>query len=1011
MKILKALKKIQNIKIKFQMSLLLLIFLVLSSFAIATFYSVLSIVKKISEEKARNTFQKTAKAISIKFESQIDKSFETVDFMVSIPKFNSPITGNGLNYPGLQFMLKALEHNKYFYSLYVGKKNGTFIQVIRASKTSEILSKHNAPEGTEYIVRTISSQKGKKILTWSYLNNNLKVIHSKKEYKIQYTPAERYWFKFAMANGGKAALTETYMYNSLNKLGVTAVKALSKKTVVGIDITLENFDLFLDKIQLSGNTCIFVIDSKNHIMAANKKAWRHYPGKKGQLVTFRGIKQYASTYSPSMINTRDGIINTGEDQLLSSNNINNMFGNNIQLVMHAPLSDFLGYEEIIITKITIAGFIIFILLFPAAYFISTYFSRFIEALLNDAQKIQELQFDDTKIQYTKIVEFRHLADAIYTMKKSLAAKTKELKIALKKLERIIELGIAMSSEKDSDRVVEMILKGAKELSCADGGSLYLKNYPKNELEFKIILNDSLGIKEGGTSPQKISLPNVKLCKEDGTKNFNNVVSFSVNQGVTKRINDAYKDPEFDFSGTRKFDELNNYRSKSFLTVPLKLLDGDIIGALQLINCQNKKSKEIIPFDENNQSFIEALSALAASILVNKMLHDSQNHLFESLIKLIATSIDVKSPHTGRHCERVPVLTEMLADEAEKTTTGRLANFKFASPEEKQAFIIGSWLHDAGKMTTPEFVADKSVKLETIYNRIHEIRTRFEVLLRDAEIECKNAIIKGDSPEEANAQFEKAKKELFKDFQFVAHTNNNNRKLTPETKERIESIANKTWESHFDHTIGLSKQEEESIKKSFKEGETTTEKLLDDKSEHLIPNRKDIKYIYQDYNFILPKPEYLYNRGELYNLLIERGTLTSEERFKINEHIMQTIVMLDQLPFPPGMDKIPEFVSAHHETLTGEGYPYGISGDEISIPARILTIADIFEALTASERPYKKAYKLSQAVEILYDMKKKGRIDGEIFDLLLTSGVYLKYAKRFLPPDLIDEIDIERFTGK
>jgi HD-GYP domain-containing protein (c-di-GMP phosphodiesterase class II) len=613
-------------------------------------------------------------------------------------------------------------------------------------------------------------------------------------------------------------------------------------------------------------------------------------------------------------------------------------------------------------------------------------------------------------EHSPIIEFEELSEAFRVMKSAIAAKTQALETALQKLERIIELGIAMSVEQNADKLVEMILKGAKELSGADGGSLYLKG-EKDVLDFKIVLNDSLGFEQGGAGTNPITLPPVQLYMENGEANFHNVVSSAFHKAETIVIDDAYEDPDYDFSGTKHFDKLNNYRSTSFLTVPLKLQGSDIIGALQLINCRDEKENEVVPFNADIQSFIEALSALAAAILYNRTLLDSQDALFESLIQLTASAIDTKSPYTGGHCERVPVLAQMLAEKAEEVIEGPLAHFRFSTAIEKKAFIIGAWLHDAGKMTTPEFIVDKAVKLETIHNRIHEIRTRFEVLMRDVRLMEKEALLAGKNPSEAASELEAAEKKLFDDFEFIARANTGGEIVNENYIRRLNEISKINWISHFDHTIGLSREEQEKTKIPYTKGKTIREQLLSDKPQHIIPDKGKTRKIYTDYGFKLPHPDYLYNRGEIHNLLIKNGTLTEEERYKINEHIMQTIVMLDQLPFPVGMTKIPEFVGTHHETLTGTGYPRGLKSEQLSVPSRIMAIADIFEALTASDRPYKDAKTLSEAVEILYQQSLTKHIDTDLFELFLTSGIYRKYADRFIPPGQIDEVNIEKFIRK
>jgi HD-GYP domain-containing protein (c-di-GMP phosphodiesterase class II) len=387
----------------------------------------------------------------------------------------------------------------------------------------------------------------------------------------------------------------------------------------------------------------------------------------------------------------------------------------------------------------------------------------------------------------------------------------------------------------------------------------------------------------------------------------------------------------------------------------------------------------------------------------------QKNLIDSFIKILAESIDAKSPYTGGHCERVPEIAKMLVKEASDCKEGIFKDFNLTTEDEIREFEIAAWLHDCGKVVTPEYVVDKATKLETIYNRIHEIRTRFEVLHRDATIEYNVQLIKDASQKEAlQKQLDEQHKKLQEDFEFLAECNIGGEFMDDTKIERLKEIANLTWVRNFNDRIGLSQAE------LLRVGNTPTttpqiEKLLSDKPEHVINREKDIDEAdYKQYKFKVDIPNYAYNMGELYNMCIKRGTLTEEERFKINEHIIMTIKMLEQLPFTSNLQKVPEYAGSHHETMIGSGYPRKLSKEEISIPARIMAIADIFEALTASDRPYKKAKTLSESIKIMSFMAKDGHIDSDLFKLFLTSGNYLTYANTYLKPEQIDEVDITQY---
>lgn len=585
-------------------------------------------------------------------------------------------------------------------------------------------------------------------------------------------------------------------------------------------------------------------------------------------------------------------------------------------------------------------------------------------------------------------------------------RTQDLAKSQNKLETLVKRGIDMSSEESEGRLFEAILDSAKELAFADGGTLYLRE--GDALIFETMKTDSLGIALGGATGQSIDLPPVQMYQEDGvTPNEKNVASHAAMMGQTVIIDDAYEDDRFDFTGTRLFDEKTGYRSKSFLTVPLRPRGKDVIGVLQLLNAQDAETGEVIPFDEEVIGFVEALAAQAAVALDNQNLIEAQKQLLDSFIELIASAIDAKSAYTGGHCHRVPEIAMMLAKEAADTKDGPFAEFDFVNEDEWREFRIGAWLHDCGKVTTPEYVVDKATKLETIYNRINEIRMRFEVLIRDNQIALLKAKLSGDDPDEA--AFEAAHVKLIEDFEFLAKCNIGGEFMDEEDMDRVRQIGNRDWTRHINDRLGLSADELGRFEGQPEQTLPTTEKLLDDKPSHIVRRPDGDVFGDNPHGFDMDVPEHLYNYGEVYNLCIARGTLTNEERFKINDHIIQTIIMLNALPYPKHLQRIPEIAGNHHETMIGTGYPRKLTKDQMSIPSRIMAIADVFEALTASDRPYKSAKTLSEAIKIMGFMKKDQHIDGELFDLFLTSGVYKEYADRYLLPEQLDDVDIEAYV--
>ena len=438
-----------------------------------------------------------------------------------------------------------------------------------------------------------------------------------------------------------------------------------------------------------------------------------------------------------------------------------------------------------------------------------------------------------------------------------------------------------------------------------------------------------------------------------------------------------------------------YVSTNSIVKPIKAL------ILENNKIKERKFSEVNAIETNIRELQELSDSLLSMSQSIKIHERSQEELLNSIIKLIAEAIDEKSPYTGKHCERVPTIAKMLLNAVNSSNATAFKDFSLSTKDELREFEIGSWLHDCGKVTTPEYVVDKSTKLETIYNRIHEIRMRFEVLWRDIQIEY---LQKNISLEKLYEQ----QKQLHEDFEFVASVNIGGEFMSVEKQERIKKIAMMQWQRNFDDRIGLGQVETLRCKTETSGSLPATEQLLNDKTEHIV-ERENFNYKeYEEEGFKMDVPEYLYNYGEIYNLCIEKGTLTEEERYKINEHVIMSIKMLEKIPFPSNLTRIPEYAGTHHETLIGTGYPKQLKKSELSIPSRIMAIADIYEALTASDRPYKKAKTLSESIKIMSFMVKDQHIDKDLFELFLTSGIYKIYADKYLKTGQIDDVEIDDY---
>ena len=530
-----------------------------------------------------------------------------------------------------------------------------------------------------------------------------------------------------------------------------------------------------------------------------------------------------------------------------------------------------------------------------------------------------------------------------------------------RLEQLNAIGASLSAERDINRLLESILSAAKTITRADGGTLYRVTDEKT-LRFEIVRTTSLGNYLGGTSGNPVPFYPIHLMSKDGKPNHSMVAAYVALTGKTVNIPDAYTAEGFDFSGTRNFDKKTGYRSKSFLTVPMKNHENEAIGVLQLINASDPNTGEIVPFSPSDQRLAESLASQAAIALTNRMLIIQLEELFESFINLMNTAIDEKSPYTGGHCQRVPQLTMMLAEAVNEMSDGPLAAFSMTDKDRYELKIAGL-LHDCGKVTTPVHVVDKATKLETIYDRIHIIDTRFEVLKRDAEIELmkEKALLVAHGAlraehDAADARHRERLRRLDDDRAFLRACNIGGEAMRESDQERVRAIARYRWTDTSGHEA----------------------------------------------NFL--------SEDELKNLTIRAGTLTGDERQIINHHIVATIKMLEALPWPKHLTNVPEYAGGHHERMDGKGYPKGLLREQMSVQARVMGIADIFEALTAKDRPYKKGKTLSESLEILGRMRLSGHVDPDLFDVFVRRKVYRRYADLFLDKEQIDEVDESRIPG-
>lgn len=529
-----------------------------------------------------------------------------------------------------------------------------------------------------------------------------------------------------------------------------------------------------------------------------------------------------------------------------------------------------------------------------------------------------------------------------------------------KIDNLSKIGAALSAEHNLPILLQMILDEARRFTNADGGTLYMMNDDGKSLNFEIVQTGSLNIKMGGTSGNPINWYPVKLYLPDGQPNHAMVSAHVGLTGEIINIPDVYDVAGFDFTGTRAFDKKTGYRSKSMLVVPMRNHEDEIIGVLQILNAQDPVTGEVTPFSATDQRLIISLASQAAVAITNtRLIHDLEN-LFESFIQVIASAIDEKSPYTGGHIERVAELTMQIAQKVNEINYGKYADF-FMDEDNLKELRIAAWMHDIGKITTPEYVVDKSTKLETIYDRLNTVQARFEILKRDIKIKL---LEKYSTPHDSAieqtdsflADYAQSIKSLRDEFNFIQTANIGGEFMAPDKQEHIRQIGN-------------------------------TEIEIDGQKQRLLTTE------------------------EVENLCIPRGTLSDAERQVINNHVVVTIKMLEKLPYPKKLRRVPEFAGGHHEKLDGTGYPNHLTDEQLSVQAKIMALADIFEALTARDRPYKKGKTLSEAMKIMNFMARDRHIDPELFQIFIKEKIYLEYAEKHMDPSQIDEVTIDFSASK
>ncbi len=854
-------------------------------------------------------------------------------------------------------LAEALEGNPLIDALYAGYPNGEFI-LFRPLRNNIVRKRFEAPSNAVTLVQTISlagdeGMRGE----YRYYDALQRLLEVRVRPDYRYDPRTRPWFREAMAQDGMV-LTEPYVFFTTQVVGATLTRrSFNRAAVIGMDATLESLVSQLGRLRVTPSTEIALIDVHKRVLAYSdaSRVVVHTQGGKVRLAQIEElgvpILNRAADVPPAGGGSKS-VEAAGRGWRVLSRRMGGSDRYPLNVIMAIPEDELFAHARQILRSQALIALAVLVLSMPLGWWLTQRLTRPLQRLVEDAKAVEAFDFAPRPQVRSHIAEVDRLGRATQRMSATIAS--------------FLDTSIALGSERRIERLIDTVLRNALDVVAAKAGAVYLV--------------------EGSALVRAHAQTHAADVPVDFAERYD-------------------WDEDLDATAVQAWREQDLFSSGNEVATALQTRDGALVGVMLIVLDPARPLVRAGAQIDPRAGFIRALSAQAAVAIETRRLIEQQKALLESFIRLIAAAIDAKSHYTGGHCQRVPELAKLLANAAHESESGQFAPFRL-SEEDREALHIGAWLHDCGKVTTPEHVVDKATKLEAICDRIHEVRMRFEVLKRDAEIASLRARLAGADASQVEATLVQAWRELDEEFAFVAECNLGGETMDPARIERLKSIAARTWQRTLDDRLGISWEAAQRCKATPAAALPATENLLADKPEHRIERPANERFDADNkWGFRMEVPEFKANLGELYNLSTLRGTLTAEDRYIINHHIVQTIVMLDTLPFPRELANVPEIAGGHHERMDGKGYPKRLIGEEMSVLARVMAIADVFEALTASDRPYKRPNTLSQAVRIMAQMAGGQHLDRDLFRLFLESGTHRTYAERFLAAEQCDEVDV------
>ncbi|EON91703.1 chemotactic transducer-related protein [Marinobacter lipolyticus SM19] len=845
-------------------------------------------------------------------------------------------------------------------AVYAGYGDGDFF-LLRKVRESEVSRFPDAPSNTRFLLQTITrDSEGRRHPEWHFYDQDRTLISREYPETYEFDPRSRPWYQQAKISG-ITELTDPYVFFTTRETGLTLSRRATgdgdSGAVFGVDVTVSDLSQQLAELRHTPGTRIGIVNREGAVLAYSNTDQSLSTDTNGA-----GPVQVDNLPHPALADAmaraqtdgdRHGVsryTSANRDWYGMTEPLASLDGEGLTIAVAIPADELLADVWSALSRQTVMAGAIALLLLIIGWLLGRRVGKPLERLTDRVSSLSRFRFDTSIKVDSHIREARQLSVALDDMASTIHS--------------FQNIATVLNRGQDLNTLLRDILDQIVHIVGQNRGAIYLFSRQNSELTLAV--------------DRDLNLP----------PTVNEVRSDADDSDIIKHLRQL-------LPGHPVFAILRNRQKQLIGAMVIEMEHGD----------HTHLSDDLIVF-------VDEIAGSAAVAIETRELIESQQALLEGIIRLVANAIDAKSPYTGGHCDRVPKLAQMLVDEAEKSTEAPFRDFQL-NDEQRYEFHLAAWLHDCGKITSPEYVVDKAVKLETIHNRIHEIRTRFEVLHRDVEIDCLTAILDGEDADHARQQRDQAQQSLQEEFAFIAKANIGGEFMDDADIARIRNIAGRRWLRHFSDRIGLSSDEHQALEGIPEEALPATETLLADKPSHLREWGNQVPPVQKDdprnrWGFDMKLPEYAFNRGEVHNLTIAKGTLTDEDRFKINEHIVQTICMLDALPLPDRLANVPHLAGTHHERMDGKGYPCGLNSNDMGIPERIMAVADVFEALTAVDRPYKDGKTLTQALTIMARMVEDGHIDRPVFELFVRSGTYRRYGEQHLRPEQIDEVDESQF---